>query len=87
MKDSRAPLFVAIVLLVLPVLYVVSYLALVKPRGVLANAGSAGCYRIGGEFSATLYWPLEKVDRQLRPRDWDPWSTVNEFLAQPRPKP
>jgi hypothetical protein len=33
-RDSRAPLIVAIVLLLLPVLYVGSYFALVVPGGI-----------------------------------------------------
>jgi hypothetical protein len=27
-------------------------------------------YRIGGHWAATVFWPLEKLDRKLRPDAW-----------------
>jgi hypothetical protein len=84
---NRAPLVVAIVLLVLPVLYVGSYVALLRPAtstftatiGIQTPTGPIGIdvspansnYRIGGEWPATLFWPLEKADRKLRPGYWE----------------
>jgi hypothetical protein len=48
MKPSRAPLILAIVLLLLPVLYVGSYLALVNPVGTPAPFGGVNYYRVAG---------------------------------------
>ena len=81
---NRAPLIVAVVLLLLPVLYVGSYLALVEPEGrpVQVNYRGAGGgmwqvwktsnYRCNGEWVASLFWPLEQVDRKVRPGTWEP---------------
>jgi hypothetical protein len=74
--NNRAPLIVAIVLLVLPVLYVGSYLALVVPGpDWLKIDGIDGPhrhpYRIGESWSSTVFWPLEQIDRKLRPVVWD----------------
>lgn len=77
-RDSRAPLIVAIVLLLLPVLYLGSYGALVVPGGCehhTAVPGGPGYfiethYRIPGRAIETLFWPLEQVHRTVRPRSW-----------------
>ncbi len=63
MKEKRSfvPVAVAIVLLLLPVAYVGSYLALVEH-------GSALPYR--SEAERTFFWPLEQIDRKLRPDAW-----------------
>ena len=74
---SRAPLIVAIVLLFLPVLYVGSYLVLVDPgdfdkaidRGL---EGRSMHYRMGGRWIGSFYWPLEQIDRKIRPKAWPP---------------
>lgn len=86
MKTSRAPLIVAIVLLLLPVLYVGSFYALVMPQGrpVLVPEGSPkpvvhgmiqlwqlSHYRFGHVIPSRVYWPLEQIDRKLRPRAWE----------------
>ena len=78
--QSRAPLIVAIVLLVLPVLYVGSYLALVVPGGRVifyavgpnTSRGELVRYRWGDEWPRQIFWPLEKIDRKLRPKAWTP---------------
>jgi hypothetical protein len=75
MPQSRAPLIVAIVLLLLPVLYVGSYLALVVPMGAnfaWATPGGATLvhYRYGGLWAERFFWPLEQVDRKIR--RWNP---------------
>jgi hypothetical protein len=75
---SFAPL-VAAVLVLLPVLYVLSYLLLAdhlhvpftptagggNKFGVLVN------YRLGGRAAVKFFWPLEQVDRKLRPKVWN----------------
>lgn len=77
---SRVPLFFAIVLLLLPVLYVGSYLALVLPGGRLPVAdesfggivyGMRCHYRVDGNWASFTFWPLEQIDRKLRPMQWD----------------
>jgi hypothetical protein len=74
-RDSRAPLIVAIVLLLLPLLYVGSYLAMVVPSGDggIRIPGLAGdeYYRFGGERAAWYFWPLEQIDRKVRPGAWE----------------
>ncbi|WP_254512088.1 hypothetical protein [Anatilimnocola floriformis] len=82
MKESRAPLLVAFALLLLPVLYVGSYLALVRPAGMLVvtirvmgssnrvATGSKTHYLLGGHAAEIIFLPLEFVDRQLRPAEW-----------------
>ncbi|WP_254508203.1 hypothetical protein [Anatilimnocola floriformis] len=76
-RESRAPLIVAIVLLLLPVLYVGSYFALVVPGGTpLAGSTGGGItfiehYRWQSEFCSRLFWPLEQIDRKVRPIAWE----------------
>jgi hypothetical protein len=73
----------AAVLLLLPVLYVGSYFALVVPEGYLREASVQVTeptpemfflkhYRFGGKVAARAYWPLEQIDRRLRPGAWEP---------------
>jgi hypothetical protein len=71
MTQSRAPLIIAIALLLLLVLYVGSYLALVVPGGTFAiyavqdllrphinSESHATHYRRGHRISERLFWPL-----------------------------
>jgi hypothetical protein len=75
---SRAPLILAILLLLLPALYVGSYLALVVPEGryLICMSGDPtsysliGHYRIYPPVARLFYWPLEQIDRNLRPLEW-----------------
>jgi hypothetical protein len=69
-KDSRAPLIVAIVLLLLPVLYVGSYFALVVPPGKSGLIGRYGQYRVGGLLAEFFFYPLEQIDHKVRPKTW-----------------
>jgi hypothetical protein len=75
---STAPI-VAAILLILPVLYVGSYLAMVKPEGHMAFDEREIIsetnfrwehYRYGDSVTSWLYWPLEQIDRKLRPSSW-----------------
>ncbi len=84
---NRVPLILAIVLLLLPVLYVGSYSALVVPeREVRVEMDHIGPkpqtlspvyitfeypYRFGNEWSAIFFWPLEQIDRKVRPGAWE----------------
>jgi len=73
---SFAPI-IAAVLLLLPVLYVGSYLALVNPFFGSVDRGSNNGvefrhgYRNGGEWAWRLYYPLEQMDRRVRPKAWE----------------
>ncbi len=74
---KHAPPIVAIVLLLLPVLYVGSYLALVWPDAERFNRADSRSdfptYRYETEsWACRLYWPLERIDRKLRPGAWQP---------------
>lgn len=55
--------------LLLPVLYVGSYLALVKHQSYDRGDGYGWLiyYRYFGESARPFFWPLEKIDRALRP--------------------
>jgi len=74
---SPAPI-VAIVLLLLPVLYMGSYLALVEPPSHFRGGshrmrmyGKQYHYRCFNATSQQVFWPLQRIDEQLRPRsDW-----------------
>jgi hypothetical protein len=84
--NNRAPLMVAIVLLLLPVLYVGSYLVLVRPAGISDSVFQDGIYwtdltsiryyAVVGNSGQRLFWPLEQIDRKLRPNAWG-----DRFLA------
>jgi hypothetical protein len=105
---NRAPLIIAIVLLLLPVLYVGSYLALVTPSGTITGFRQATAqehfdaglrtsstlilpveysYRYGGNWSERIFWPLQQIDRRVRPRTWETaeyaperWERLKERL-------
>ena len=85
-RESRAPLIIAIVLLLLPVLYVGSYLVLVVPPEQLRNTRRIQTYlfgpyyRFGGQWSERFFWPLEQIDRKLRPGAWT--RTLEEELER-----
>ncbi len=76
---NRAPLILAIVVLLLvPVMYVASYVALVTPRATLVpvtgSLGEEGLlvydYRCGRGYTSLFFWPLEQIDRKVRPGAW-----------------
>lgn len=70
---NRASLVTAIVLLFLPVLYVGSYVALATPRvhySCRAPDIVIADYRTGGDIAVKLFWPLERIDRKVRPEVW-----------------
>lgn len=77
---NRAPLIVVAAVLLLLFLYVGSYFALVVPSGVGIYMddrtridpylGTSINYRWGGATANTIFWPLEQIDRKLRPKAW-----------------
>jgi hypothetical protein len=82
--QSQAPLILAIVLLLLPLLYVGVYLTLVRPRGVptqfVVDGNVVSGYYVDSHYPVCeglcepLFWPLEHLDRRLRPEAWDRYS-------------
>jgi hypothetical protein len=75
-KRSFAPVAVAIVLLLLPILYVGTYFAVVSPRplGVTVPAGTPATlthYHVAPGYADWFFWPLEQIDRKVRPGAWD----------------
>jgi hypothetical protein len=76
---KRTPVIIAVVLLLLPVLYVGSYLVLLQrialPVSVLSGRPvpimNVAAYRIGGQYAKAFFWPLEQIDRRLRPGAWE----------------
>lgn len=84
---NRVPLILAIVLLCLPLLYVASYLGLVTPTGTLVpdpvqpapefgEMSQRKPYRIFSAACEQIFWPLERMDRTLRPAAWEHWLVV-----------
>ena len=74
MNDKRsraAPILVASVLVLFPILYVGSYAVLAKSPGELVMGNDGICYkshyRYGGRAAEVLFWPVWVADRQLRP--------------------
>jgi hypothetical protein len=66
------------VLAAMPLLYVGSYLLLVKAERPF-NVALSGpgpfpirkpTYRLGGSFAATVFAPLHATDKQVRPQYW-----------------
>jgi hypothetical protein len=79
-------------LLLLPVLYVGSYLALVEPEGVTYkhHIGQrrfyfvTAPYRYQGRFCTHIFWPLEQIDRKVRPEVWEyMFEHERRLLASP----
>ncbi|WP_254513273.1 hypothetical protein [Anatilimnocola floriformis] len=85
-RESYSPLIVAIALLLLPIVYVGSYLTLVVPSAfvTLTRSANRGNYRVASAVCSRIFWPLEKIDRKVRPQAWD---DISEFLSQPKPMP
>jgi hypothetical protein len=81
MKTDRSPIVPLVVataiLLGMATIYVGSYFALLQ---VEPNAYSFGRkyanYRFGGRISAIVFFPLESIDRAVRPSLWreDDWE-------------
>jgi hypothetical protein len=76
---SRTPLITALVLFLLPVIYVGSYLALVDPPGNSYTASNRKIWRQANyhlrgrtvnNAAERIFWPLEQVDYKLRPKAW-----------------
>ena len=81
MKRHAAPILAATFLLLIPLLYVASYCALVVPGGDVWNPDpelraqgvwtpTGSNYKLGGIMANRFFWPLEQIDRLIRPRAW-----------------
>jgi|GEM_PF-5156480 len=51
-------------------LYVGSYLLLVTPPGKPGLFGPHARYRAGEPFTPLFFFPLEQIDRRVRPNSW-----------------
>ncbi len=77
-SSSNFPPLVAATILLLLVLYAGSYLALVLP-GPPTYAPvpyppwrkDTPTYRVFPAVAKKVYWPLEQLDRRVRPKAWD----------------
>jgi hypothetical protein len=79
-KPRSAAPFLAALLLLLPLLYVGSYLAVVSPAGtMLWWSGRVDHYEYGGRSVEQFYWPLEQIDRRIRPQAWR--DTFSDFAS------
>ena len=77
MKNHTAPILAA-ALLLLQILYIGSYFALVLPNPLeQALADVSGTYRFGGPFAEAFFWPVQRVDQELRPHTWR-WKRLSE---------
>ena len=64
------PLLFAFAVSLVLAIYVGVYVLLVTPPGRRGLLGVYGRYRIGEPFTPILFYPLEKLDRQIRPQKW-----------------
>jgi hypothetical protein len=86
-RESRAPLIVAsIALVVMLLLYVGSYLVLVTPKGYWLSAprpdglhGFPVHYWWIDPRAGVVFWPLEQIDRRVRPDAWPPTDPLRPF--------
>jgi hypothetical protein len=70
-----APIIAAMLLLLL--MYVGSYFAMVVPRGygIYRCQPDIAYYRFGWQVddaASKIFWPLEQIDRKIRPEAWEP---------------
>lgn len=83
---NRASWVIFIALALSLTVYLGGYLATVKPAYSLEprlqehpNGRPTRTYyfgyRSGGTWAWRLFWPLEQIDRRLRPKAWPPGST------------
>jgi hypothetical protein len=92
-KPRSFALIIAAVLLLPPVLYVGSYLALVDPSNAWCSRSGERVFVYGYRYfgwsgigeppraasiAPTVFWPLEQIDRRLRAGAWA--ETIDEPL-------
>jgi hypothetical protein len=94
---TRSTLIIATPMLLLLAIYVSSYVALVDPQGLqcrskTVKAGDfyfqswvASSYRCGGQHSERVFWPLEQLDRRIRPKKWE--MSFDGWVSDPPPHP
>lgn len=70
LSNSTVPIIVACLLL-LPVMYVGSYLALAAHSPRRMGEPRIALYRVKSKNVHQFFWPLEQIDRRLRPGFWD----------------
>ncbi|WP_254509940.1 hypothetical protein [Anatilimnocola floriformis] len=62
---------VAVLLLLTPLIYVGSYCLLVDTNTVCLYGNPDLRYRTSPELCAKIFWPVEQVDRRVRPDAWE----------------
>jgi hypothetical protein len=92
-RPSTAAPILAVLAIALPLAYAGSYLALVDIRVVrvidsgVEFEGQFLRYRFGGELAESVFYPLNQVDRWLRPEKWqyvlNPSSSLSGRLVGP----
>ena len=74
MQESRSSAVIIIgfaMVLLLFVVYVGSYLYFVDPMtAMLSSQAFAPPYRYGGQTAGWIFWPIEQIDRLIRPGFW-----------------
>ena len=77
-RTNFAALIIGIVVLLLPVTYVGAYLIALRPGHISTNhfidqlpPEAFFPYRWRNPLVGRVFWPLEKVDRQLRTSKWE----------------
>ncbi len=76
-RNSAPGIEISILLTLLIAAYVGSYVVLVNPdpdvvfgsRGTVLVLKSPD-YLLGGNIAACVFWPIEQLDRRLRPDTW-----------------
>ncbi len=72
-REASMRIILAAILLLLPVLYVGIYLGSLKPPPKDFNEmldRRDGNYRWQGLWPFVVFWPLEQIDRKIRPGVW-----------------
>jgi hypothetical protein len=85
-RTSSAGIGLAIAFLLLPLLYIGSYLVLVEPLTVDGRQVYRPAWdEHSNDQYSRLYWPLEKTDGMVRPATWDKrhLTPIEEFRYDP----
>src|SRR5688572_25554589 len=93
-RTNFAAMFIGIVVLLLPVVYVGAYLVALRPGRISTNhfidqlpPEAFFPYRWRNPLVGRVFWPLEKVDRQLRTSKWEDREMPNYIWSDSRSSP
>jgi hypothetical protein len=88
--DRFAAPLISAFLLLLPLLYVGSYMGLLKRYQLSPTGRLEACYLSEGFYDSAArccYWPLEQCHRWVRPGDWEPLLTEAGSFGDRRLQP